>query len=289
MQKTMYLIKKMLSDKIVLKIQFKKNLGSKLNLPNPQTFNEKLQWLKLNDRKDIYTTMVDKYDVKKYVANIIGEKYIIPTLGVYNKFNDINFDELPNQFVMKCTHDSGGLVIVKDKNKLDIKTARKKINKSLKRNYYYAGREWPYKNVKPRIIVEKYMTDNGESLKDYKFFCFNGKPEVMYISDGSHTNNQRIAFFDSNFKSLDIKRKDYNNYDMLPAKPKNFEKMKELASILSKDIPHLRVDFYEINGKIYFGELTFYTCSGYIPFENEKWDKKLGDLIDLSLVKKSEK
>ena len=144
-------------DKMFLKIKYRIHCGKKLNLKNPQTFNEKLQWLKLYDRKDIYTTMVDKYEAKKYVASVIGEEYIIPTLGVYDKFDEIDFDKLPNQFVMKCTHDSGGIVIVKDKSKFDKEVARKKINKFLKRKFYYTNREWPYKNVKPRIIIEKYM------------------------------------------------------------------------------------------------------------------------------------
>lgn len=284
------IIKNIIPDAIFLRIMYKKVFGKKLNLKNPQTFNEKLQWLKLYDRKDIYTTMVDKYEVKEYVAKIIGDKYIIPTIGVYNKFDDIDFDELPNQFVIKCTHDSGGLVIVDDKKNFDIKNARKKINKSLKKNYYYNSREWPYKNVKPRIIVEKYMEDKKyKSMRDYKFFCFDGKPKLMYISEGSHTNDAKIAFYDMDFNKLDIKRKDYKDFEILPNKPLNFEKMKEIARVLSKGIPHLRVDLYDVNGKIYFGELTFSTCSGYIPFSDEKWDKKLGDMLDLTMVKKNEK
>ena len=158
-------------------------MGKKLNLKNPQTFNEKLQWLKLYDRKPIYTTMVDKYEVKQFVANIIGEEYIIPTLGVWNSFDDIDFDSLPDRFVLKTTHDSGGVVICSDKRKLDLDTARKKLTKSLKNNFYYQGREWPYKNVKPRIIAEKYVIDDitGE-LRDYKFFCFDGDPKFMFIA-----------------------------------------------------------------------------------------------------------
>lgn len=280
-----------LSDSYYLKLVYKKKLNKDLDLSNPQTFNEKLQWLKLYDRKNIYTTMVDKYEAKKYVADIIGEKYIIPTIGIYDRFDDINFDKLPNQFVMKCTHDSGGLVIVKDKANFDFKAARKIINKSLTNNFYRGGREWPYKNVKPRIIVEKYMGQkNGDSMKDYKFFCFNGKPELMYISEGLDDHSTaRMSFFDMDFKITDCKRKDYKKLDYIPKKPKTFEKMKEFATLLSKNIPHLRVDMYDINNHIYFGELTFYTCGGYVPFENDEWDKKLGDLLDLSLVKKNEK
>lgn len=277
------------ADSGCLKILFRLRVGKKLDLKNPKTFNEKLQWLKLYDRKDIYITMVDKYEAKKYVAGIIGEEYIIPTLGVYDKFEEIDFDKLPKQFVMKCTHNSGGIVICKDKAKLDKKAAKKILTKYLKRNFYYANREWPYKNVKPRIIVEKYMEDkNNKIMRDYKFFCFGGKPEVLYISDGSHSEEQKIVFFDIDYNVLPIKRSDYGDFDIIPKKPKNFEKMKKFSSKLSKNIPHLRVDWYEINGKLYFGELTFFTGGGVIPFEDKEWDRKLGDMIDLSKVQKDE-
>lgn len=276
-----------IEDKKYLKLLYWVRMGEKLNLDNPVLYSEKLQWLKLYDRKKIYTTMVDKCDAKKYVSSIIGDKYIIPTLGVYNSFDEINFDKLPNQFVIKCTHDSGGLVIVKDKKKLNIKEAKKKINKSLKKNYFYGTREWPYKDVKPRIIVEKYMEDKkNNTMRDYKFFCFNGVPKLMYISEGLENHKTAsMSFYDMNFKLSDCKRKDYKLLDYMPDKPKNFDKMKKFAEILSKNIPHLRVDFYEINGELYFGELTFFTCSGFIPFEDKKWDRILGDYINLEGVK----
>ena len=278
----------LLPDRIFLKLRYRMRTGKQLNLKAPKTFNEKVQWLKLYDRKDIYTTMVDKFEAKRYVANIIGEKFIVPTLGIFDNFDDIDFDKLPKQFVIKCTHDSGGLVIVKNKEGLDIQSARKKINKCLKTNYYYYGREWPYKNVKPRIIIEKYMEDkNTKSMRDCKFFCFNGKPEIMYLSEGLEDHKTAgMSFYDMNFKITDCKRSDYRTLSYIPEKPKNFEKMKKFSSVLSKGIPHLRVDWYEINGKLYFGELTFTTCGGMVPFTDEKWNKKLGDLIDLGLVKK---
>lgn len=283
MKKVINTILKLLPDKIYLKLKYRFKLGKKLNLSNPKTFNEKLQWLKLYDRKDIYTTMVDKYEAKKYVASIIGDEYIIPTIGIYNSFDEIDFDKLPKQFVIKCTHDSGGLVIVKDKSKLDIKSAKKKINQCLKNNYYYSGREWPYKNVNPRIIIEEYIEDNkSNTMRDYKFFCFNGTPKIMYISEGLEDHSTAsMSFYDMNFKITSCKRKDFKLLNYTPKKPKGFEKMKELASTLSKNTPHLRVDFYEINGHIYFGELTFSTCSGFIPFEDEKWDYKLGNMLEL--------
>ena len=270
-------------DKLFLKIKYRLLMGKKLNLLNPQTFNEKLQWLKLYDRKNIYTTMVDKYEAKKYVADIIGKEYIIPTLGIYDKFNDINFDELPNQFVIKCTHDSGGISICRNKMDFDIERTRKKINKCLRKNYYYIGREWPYKNIEPRIIIEKYMEDEkNKSIRDYKFFCFNGEPKIMYISEGLENHaTARMSFYDMDFKLVSCKRRDYKLLEYTPERPKTFEEMKEFAAILSKNIPHLRVDFYEINVKLYFGELTFFTCDGMISFEDEDWNKLLGSYIDI--------
>lgn len=272
-----------LPDKLYLQLMYKYELDLDLNIKVPQSFNAKLQWLKLYDRNPKYTKMVDKYEAKKYVSNIIGEEYIIPTLGIYNKFEDINFNELPNQFVIKCTHDSGGLFIVKDKTNFDINKARKIICKSLKRNYYYYGREWPYKNVKPRIIIEKYIEDTKQKdLRDYKFFCFNGEPKLMYLSEGLENHaTASMSFYDMNFKLTDCKRRDYKQLNYIPEKPKTFEQMKDFSRRLSKGIPHLRVDFYEIDGHLYFGELTFSTCAGFILFEDDKWNYKLGDMLEL--------
>lgn len=278
------------NDKTYLKIRYYATFKNFLNLQNPQTFNEKLQWLKLNDRKDIYTKMVDKYEAKSYVSKIIGNKYIIPTLGIYNNFDEIDFNKLPNQFVIKCTHDSGGLVIVTDKSKLDIKNVKKRINKSLKRNYYYPGREWPYKNVKPRIIIEKYMKDNlTNDLRDYKFFCFDGKCKFFKI-DFNRIINHQANYYDMNGSILpfgeEICPPDFSKKLELPV---NLKKMINLAEKLSQNITFLRVDFYEINGNIYFGELTFYPASGFGKFQPEEWNLKLGNLIDLNLVSKNEK
>ena len=282
---------KWIPDKKYIKIKYKLEMNKKLNLQNPQMFNEKLQWLKLYDRNPAYTKMVDKYEAKKYVADIIGREYIIPTLGVWEKFEDIDFSKLPNQFVLKCTHDSGGLVICRDKSKLNMKEARRKINKSLKRNYYLIHREWPYKKVRPRIIAEKYMaTYKQKELIDYKFFCFNGEPKFLYVSEGlSNHENARISFANMNYEKTEFYRKDYRPFDKLPDKPTNFDKMKELSKKLSKNIPFIIVDFYEVNGQIYFGELTFFPCSGFIPFEPEEWDRKLGDMLKLPKEKKIEK
>lgn len=278
-----------MNDKLYLKIFYRQIFNERLNLDNPQTFNEKLQWLKLYDRKPIYVIMVDKYEVKKYVSNIIGDEYIIPTLGIWDNFDDIEFDKLPEQFVLKCTHDSGGIVICKDKKNLNIKEAKRKIEKSLKRNYYYYTREWPYKNVKPRIIAEKFISDDSkEELLDYKIMCFNGKAEYSFVCSERHSNGLKIDFYDLNWKKMPFKRH-YPNSDRKLEKPLNYNLMIELAERLSQNTTFLRVDFYEVNGKTYFGELTFFPGSGFEEFSPKEWDRKLGELIDLSLLKSSEK
>ncbi len=279
-------ITKRIPDEKYLKIVYKSILKTELNLNNPETFNEKLQWLKLNDRNPQYINMVDKYEVKKYVANSIGEEYIIPTIGVWERFEDIDFNQLPNQFVLKCTHDSGGLSICKDKKEFSIKEAKKKLSKSLKRNFYYFGREWPYKNVKPRIIAEKYMVDeSGIELKDYKIFCFNGKAKFILVDFGRFSNHYRNIYdLDWNLLDLQIKFPSDNN-NKIP-KPKKLDEMINIAEKLSKDIPHLRVDLYSINEKIYFGELTFYHGSGFTNFLPEEWNNIVGDLLELPKNKK---
>ena len=201
-----------LPDKIYLQLYYFAQFKKFIDFKNPKTYNEKLNWLKINDRKPEYITMVDKYDVKKYAASIIGEEYIIPTLGIWNKFDDINFEKLPNQFVIKCTHDSEGIVIVKDKKKFDLEEARKKIETAMRYNFYYIGREWPYKNIKPRIIVEKYMEDNTyHELRDYKFFCFDGEPKLLFVATDRNKGNTKFDFYDIDFNHLNIVQH-YPNY-----------------------------------------------------------------------------
>lgn len=274
-------------DKEYLKCRYKLYIGKKLNLDNPKTFNEKLQWLKLYDKNPNYTKMVDKYEAKNYVGNIIGQEYIIPTLGVYDKFEDINFSELPSQFVLKCTHDSGGVVICKDKSKLNIEEAKKKLNKSLKMNFYYLAREWPYKNIKPRIIIEKYMEDEKSvEILDYKIMCFNGNAKCSFVcSDRYSEDGLKVTFFDLDWNKLPFERH-YKSSNVDIAKPKNYELMIELSEKLAKDIPFVRVDWYEINGQLYFGELTFYPGGGFEEFTPDKYDEILGSWI--KLPKKSE-
>lgn len=269
-------------DKIQIKKGWYSRMSYRLNLRSPKSYNEKLQWLKLYDRNPLYTTMVDKYAVKEYVANIIGEEYIIPTLGVWDKFDDINFDTLPDQFVLKCTHDSGGLVICKDKKHLDIAEAKRKIESSLQTDYYLSGREWPYKNVPRKIIAEEYKEDTrtGE-LRDYKFFCFDGNVKWLFIAtDRQNREEPYFDFFDAEFNHLPMQH-GHPNAPVLPEKPKNFELMKELAAKLSHDIHHVRVDFYEVDGKVYFGELTFFHHGGWTPFTPDKWDYIFGAEIKL--------
>lgn len=273
-------------DKIYLKWYFYSRVGYKLDLNNPKTFNEKLQWLKLNNRKPEMVKMVDKVDAKEYVAKIIGEEYIIPTLGVYDSVDEIDFDKLPNQFVLKCTHDSGGIVICSDKSKLDIEAAKAKLRRGLKVNYYYQNREWPYKQVKPRIIAEQYMVDeSGYELKDYKFFCFDGEVKLLFIASdrGSKTEETKFDFFDTDFNHLPFLNGHPNATKPID-RPKGFEEMKKIAARLSQGQPHLRVDLYDINGRIYFGELTFYHWSGMTPFEPKEWDYKLGEWIILPSI-----
>jgi hypothetical protein len=270
------------NDKLYLQLLYRVSLGKILNLDNPETYNEKLQWLKLFDRRPEYTTMVDKYAVKDYVANIIGDEYIIPTLGVWDRVEDIDFNSLPQQFVLKVTHDSGGLVICKDKSKLNIKKAKQKLSKALLKDYYIPSREWPYKDVPHRIIAEKYMEDETGELRDLKFFCFDGKVNAMFIAtDRSNPNEEtKFDFFDENFNHLPFTN-GHPNSNKTIEKPKNFELMKELGSKLSKGIPHARIDFYDINGKIYFGEITFFHWSGLKPFVPNEWDYIFGSWIEL--------
>ena len=275
---------RLLNDKQYVKLLFRSKVGYSLNLDNPQSYNEKLNWLKVYDHNPLYTTMVDKYAVKNYVANIIGDKYIIPTLGVWDRFEDIDFKKLPQQFVLKCTHDSGGQIIVKDKDKLDIKNARKKINKSLKRNFYLLAREWPYKNVKRRIIAEKYMEDSvTHDLRDYKFFVFDGVVKALFIATERGSGEEvKFDFFDAEFNHLPFTQ-GHPNADVMPSKPSRFEEMKEIAARLSKGFPQLRVDFYEVNGQVYFGEITIFHFGGIEPFEPREWDYKFGEWMSLPL------
>ena len=281
-------LSRLLNDKHYLRLAYKASFGKKLDLENPKTYNEKLNWLKLYDRNPLYTTLVDKYEVKAYVADKIGEEYIIPTLGVWDKFEDIDFDKLPEKFVLKCTHDSGGLAICRDKSTFDVEAAKKKIKKSLKRNFYYYGREWPYKNVKPRIIAEEYMEDEETAeLRDYKFFCFDGVSKALFIASDRQKAGEEVKFdfFDIDFNHLPFTQ-GHPNAKVLPEKPKCFDEMRSLAEKLSKGLVQARIDFYEANGKVYFGEITLFHHNGMMPFAPEEWDYKFGEMIKLPIADK---
>lgn len=274
------------SDKKYIRYIWKHRMNYPLNLDKPSKYNEKLQWMKLYDRNPLYTIMVDKYEAKKYVANIIGDEYIIPTLGVWDTVKEIDWDALPNQFVLKCTHDSGGLVICKDKKKLNRRKAERKLKKSLRRDFYKYAREWPYKNVPHRIIAETYMEDDRtKELRDYKFFCFNGEVKALFIAtDRQNREEPYFDFFDSEFNHLDL-RHGHPNAPAPPEKPLLFDLMKKLAARLSTGYPQMRVDFYEVNGRVYFGELTLFHHTGMVCFEPAEWDDVFGSWIDLNLIK----
>lgn len=252
-----------------------------LNLRNPQTFNEKLQWIKLYDHNPLYTIMVDKYRVKQFVSERIGERYVIPILGVWNKVDDIEWNNLPNQFVIKVNHDCGGMVICKDKSKLDVAKASARLKKALNNNYYYESREWPYKNVKPLVFAEKYMEDEFGELRDYKFFCFDGEVKALMVgSQRFKTDEVKQDYFDSDYNHLPF-TKGHPNAEKIPQKPKGFEEMKRLAANLSKGIPEVRVDFYDVRGHVYFGEYTFFHDGGMVQFYPIEWDYKFGKWIKL--------
>lgn len=278
-----------LSDNLFIRYYYWRVMKRHLNLKNPTLFTEKIQWLKLHNRKKEYSIWVDKYESKRYVSSLIGHEHIIPTLDVWNKFDEINFDELPSKFVLKTTHDSGGVVICNDKSNFNIEKAKQIINKSLSNNFYYKFREWPYKYVKPRIIAEVFMQQsNNADLIDYKFYCFNGQPLYCQVIQNRSTN-ETIDFFDSEWNHQEF-------YGLTPiakpantpiAKPANLKKMLDIAKCLSFGQSFLRVDLYEINEQVYFGELTFSPNAGYGVFTPNEWNLKLGNLIDLNLCNQS--
>lgn len=277
-----------LTDRLYIKWKFKRCVGYCPNLDDPQTFNEKLQWLKINDQRPDFTRMVDKVDAKNYVSNIIGNKYIIPTIDVWDNIDDIDWKALPKQFVMKVTSDSGGIVVCKDKALLDITAAKKKLKKGWGRNYYKYNREYPYRNLTPRIIAEQYMEDEYGELRDYKIFCFNGEPKLLFVASDRQKKGEetKFDFFDTEWKHLPFTN-GHPNSSHLPPKPENFEEMLDIARKLAENIntPQVRIDLYNKKGRIFFGEITFFHWSGMKPFVPEEWDYKLGEMIRLPFEK----
>ena len=272
-----------LPDEKYLRKLFKARLHKELDLENSQTFNEKLQWLKLYNRKPEYTMMVDKYKVREYIAKTLGEEYLIPLIGVWDDPDEIDFDALPNQFVLKCNHNSGlGMCICKDKSKLDIPKVKAELRKGLKQDYYLTGREWPYKDVPRKIICEKYMTNGtGEELNDYKLMCFGGKVKATFVCNNRFSKNGlNVTFYDTDWTRMPFERH-YPSCKTEIEKPRTYDEMVAVAEKLAQEIPFVRADFYEINGKTYFGELTFFPGSGFEEFSPSEWDKTLGEWIKL--------
>lgn len=272
-------------DKQFCKMEYYMKTGRKLNLDKPERFNEKLQWIKLNYHNPLYTKLVDKASVKEFVSNKIGKQYVIPTIDIWDRYEDIDFEKLPEQFILKCTHDSGGNIICLNKKEFNYSEARKKIDLCLKKKYYYEHREWPYKDVFPRIIAEPLLVDEpGQPLKDYKLFCFNGKVELLYVASDRGKGTTKFDFFDAEFNKIPV-RQHYPNSDYNIKRPKQFEKMKWLAMKLSEDIPFVRVDFYDVKDKIYFGEMTFCNFAGIEDFYPDEYNYKFGELINLNAYK----
>lgn len=270
-----------LSVSLYLKIKFYLRVGYWPDLKNPQSFNEKLQWLKLHDIHPEYGKLVDKASVKEIVGKIIGEKYIIPTYGIYNTVDDIDWSQLPSRFVLKSTCDSGGVVICKDKETLDISASIKKLKEAGEKDYSRFNKEYPYKYVSHKYIAESYIIDeSGYELKDYKFFCFDGVPRFVQLDFNRQTNHRRNVY-DTEWNLLDLQIQFPKGHDRIFPKPRNFNKMLEIAAKLSAGIPHVRIDLYNANGQIYFGEMTFFHGSGMEIFTPRKWDYEFGKYIQL--------
>lgn len=275
-----------LSDKMYLRIFYFFTTGKRINFKNPTGFCEKQQWLKVNDRHWEYGNLVDKFAVREHIKNELGEEYLFPLLGAWQSFNEIDFSQLPNQFVLKCNHDSGSTKVIKDKSALsekDFKQLKKDFDARLKVDFFYSGREYPYKGLPRYIIAEQFMVNRKapeKRIEDYKFFCFDGVPKVMFVATDRGTDC-RFDFFDMDFNHLDIVNI-HPNSDKEISKPEKFEEMKAIAAKLSKGIKFVRIDLYELNGKIYFGEYTFFHGGGFQLCEPPEWERRLGDWIDLS-------
>ena len=271
-------------DDIYLKKIYRAHLSKELDLDSPKSFNEKLQWLKLHDRNPAYHQMADKSQVKQFVADKIGESYIIPTLGVFDRFEEIDFDSLPNAFVLKCTHDSGGVVICENKADFNKDEAKKTIERFLKRDYYSQWREWPYQGLPHRIIAEEYI-GTGKGLTDYKIHCFNGEPKLILVcKDRFSETGLTEDFFTETWEHLPVRRPDHPNASASIKKPEQLDELLRLSRVLAKSIPFVRIDFYINEGQILFSEITFFPAAGLSPFIPDKWDIIFGDMLDISKV-----
>lgn len=284
LEKIIFSLRPLVTDVVYLKLLFLYRLGYSLDLRHPQTYSQKLQWIKLFDHNPLYTRMVDKFEVKDYVRKLIGDIYVIPNYGIWDSPEQIDWERLPNQFIIKTTHGcaSAGNIICKDKKLLDKTAVVKKIRKALKQNTYSKYLEWPYKNIRPRILAEQLLIDH-ESVtpKDYKFYCFNGVPKVVVIASERYVaDHTYFDYFDMNGNHLPFTQGGKNN-PCTPELPTTFEEMKSIAALLSKGIPQVRVDLYSVNGKVYFGEMTFFDSSGFARFEPIEWDYTFGGWITL--------
>ncbi len=271
-----------LPDKIYLKKVYKARIGKNLNLKNPKTFMEKMNWLKLYDRNPLYTIMADKYKAREYIAEKVGEQYLVPLLGVWDSPDEIDFDALPDQFVLKCNHDNG-VIICKDKSQLDVEKIKKELSERLERDYYKKLREWPYKNIPRKIICEKYMkNDNGTKPLDYKFFCFNGEPRLVMVNSNRFSNGGvGVDFYNMDWKYVEINYGHHTSAGDVFIQPKGFFAMQDFAKKLSENIPLIRVDFSYWNEEVYVGELTFFSAGGYTDLSPVEWEKELGSWIEL--------
>lgn len=276
-----------LPDRLYLQLKFFSRFKRFVNFRNPRTFNEKLQWLKLNYRVPSDEALVDKFSVKEWVAERIGSEYVIPTLAVHDSLEEIKLEDLPNEFVLKCTHDSGGVMLVRDKSRVDARAISEKLGRSMRRNYFYSGREPQYLNLQPRVIAEPFLEDTRHGqLIDYKFFCFDGEVKAMFVASDRSSGHVKFDYFDAEYNSLDL-RQPYPNSTVPPEKPAKFEEMLAISRKLSDGHPHVRVDLYEVNGRVYFGEMTFFHFSGLQPFIPSYWDKKFGDWLNLPSTKRA--
>jgi len=273
-----------LSDSNYLHLLYYCETGYKLDLKNPKRFTEKLQWLKLFDRKDEYTGYVDKYIVRTYVTEKIGEKYLIPMFEVYDNIDAIKWGELPNKFVLKCTHGSHSNIICNDKKKLDINKSYKKLEQWMTHNWFWFGREWPYKNVRPRIICEKFLEDEKGACiipDDYKVMCFNGKAKLIQVHKDRFGDNHTQDIYNTDWVKTDLNQVGCNISKEITLRPNTLEKMLVLSEKLAINMKHIRIDWYLVNEKLYFGEITFFDASGFEPFVNEKDELEIGSWIDL--------
>lgn len=272
-----------MDDEQYLKIAYRLRMKKRLNLDDPKSFNEKLQWLKLYNRRSEYTVMVDKYAVRQHVADTVGAEYLIPLIGVWNDPKDIDFSALPDQFVLKCNHNSGlGMCVCKDKSALNIKKARSELRKGMRQDFYLNGREWPYKNVPRKIVGEKYMADeSGIELKDYKIYCFDGRPEFIQVMCGRRRGSYYLSHYSLDWQPIRVTRNKHKIYDQPIPRPAHLDEMIDIARKLSDGIPYVRIDLYYAEDRVFFGEMTFYPSSGYVMFSEEEEDLKEGGMIKL--------